>query len=296
MRRFSYSVVIPCYNSRDTVGRAIESALFQTIPPLEIIVVDDGSTDDPAGVVSGYSRPVRLIRQANAGPGAARNRGVRETSGDWVAFLDADDTWLPEKTERQCGLMEEPGIGVVHARGPEARNPAPLRVALDLLWDRNCITLSSAIVRRSAFDSVKGFDERTSLIGVEDHNLWLRLVAAGWAIATYPEELIRYNSTESSLSRQLERFARANIANMRIAGEILAVGPETVARKIRETRLNAGLGLIHVRDMRTARRFFSEDLRERLSLPALLLWLLTFAPTSLLELRRKCFGFLRYSR
>src|SRR5580700_8639860 len=91
------SVVIPAYNAARFVGSAIESALAQTSTPLEVLVIDDGSRDDTAAVVQQYAAPVGLLRQSNGGPASARNHGVRVARGEWIAFLDADDTWLPQK-------------------------------------------------------------------------------------------------------------------------------------------------------------------------------------------------------
>ncbi len=100
------SVVIPAYNAGKYVGRAIDSVLAQNRAADEIIVVDDGSTDDTAEVVGGYGERVRLIRQANAGASAARNAGIEAASGEWIAFLDADDEWLPKKLAIQCKHLE----------------------------------------------------------------------------------------------------------------------------------------------------------------------------------------------
>ena len=96
------SVVIPAYNAARTVGRAIDSVLAQTRAADEIIVVDDGSTDGTAEVVGGYGEKVQLIVQDNAGVSVARNRGIEAATGEWIAFLDSDDEWLPEKLEYQA--------------------------------------------------------------------------------------------------------------------------------------------------------------------------------------------------
>ena len=103
---YAVSVVIPAYNAGRHIGRALDSVLAQTHPADEIIVVDDGSTDDTDKVVRTYGEKVRYIRQENTGAGSARNRGVEEAKCNWIAFLDADDEWLPEKLELQINLLQ----------------------------------------------------------------------------------------------------------------------------------------------------------------------------------------------
>lgn len=107
------SVVIPCYNGAPFLRETLESALNQTHPPLEIIVIDDGSTDDSAAIAELFGPPVRVIRQENQGESVARNRGIDEAQGEWLAFLDADDLWKPTKLERQIAHVEE-NIGCIH--------------------------------------------------------------------------------------------------------------------------------------------------------------------------------------
>src|SRR3972149_3633636 len=97
----SVSVVIPCYNGAVYLHETIESALAQTHSPLEVLVIDDGSTDDSAAIADSFGSPVRVIRQTNQGESVARNRGIDEARGDWIAFLDSDDVWNPTKLERQ---------------------------------------------------------------------------------------------------------------------------------------------------------------------------------------------------
>jgi len=107
------SVVIPCYNAAPFLRETLDSALNQTHPPLEVIVVDDASTDDSAAIAESYGPPVQLIRQENQGESVARNRGIEEAKGDWIAFLDADDIWTPIKLKRQTEMIE-PGVACVY--------------------------------------------------------------------------------------------------------------------------------------------------------------------------------------
>lgn len=107
------TVVIPCYNAARYLGAAIESALHQSHVPAEVLVIDDGSTDQSAVVAGSFGPPVRVILQSNRGESVARNRGIEEAQGDWIAFLDADDLWLPDKLARQLAVAG-PDVVCVH--------------------------------------------------------------------------------------------------------------------------------------------------------------------------------------
>ena len=110
MSGLKVSIVIPLYNKAPYIERALHSIRAQTLSDFEVIVVDDGSTDDGASIVAAYSDPrVRLIRQSNAGPGPARNAGIAEAKGEFIAFLDADDEWLPTYLEENVRSLEETG-------------------------------------------------------------------------------------------------------------------------------------------------------------------------------------------
>jgi glycosyltransferase involved in cell wall biosynthesis len=118
------SVVIPVFNGAAYIGQAIQSALDQSLPPAEILVVDDGSSDSTAEVVRRYPAPVRYIPQPHSGSACARNLGIREARGDLLALLDADDEWLPEKLALQsAALREDPGLDLVFSQMVEFRSP-----------------------------------------------------------------------------------------------------------------------------------------------------------------------------
>jgi glycosyltransferase involved in cell wall biosynthesis len=103
------SVVVPTFNGARLLAEAVQAILSQTVPPLEVLVVDDGSTDDTAAICARLPAPVRYIQQSNAGVSAARNRGIAEARGDWVAFADGDDVWLPTKLEVQLAALDALG-------------------------------------------------------------------------------------------------------------------------------------------------------------------------------------------
>jgi glycosyltransferase involved in cell wall biosynthesis len=185
------SVVIPAYNAARTIEAALDSVFAQTFRDFEIVVVDDGSTDDTAALVEERTG-VTLLTQPNRGPAAARNLAIHRTSGRLVAFLDADDLWLPEKLERQVAYFStHPETALVHTsvivsdlpsvrcaaviddRGPSG--PPSNRFAEIFHGDRDVNTLT-AMVRREILDDVGGFNERREL-HVEDWDLWLRIAA-----------------------------------------------------------------------------------------------------------------------
>ncbi len=210
------SVIVPAYNSAATVVEAVESALAQTVPAGEIVVVDDGSLDATAAIVRERYPQVRLIEQANTGPAGARNAGVRQARGEWIAFLDADDIWVPGRLERQmdclnqcpdavmlCGGRREFGESVTLDPRPSCDRIAFREVTLDELARHNPIVTSTALVKRSAFDAVGGFDEQFR--GPEDYDLWLRLAAQG-RIFEMGEPLACYRHRPGSLSLDERRF------------------------------------------------------------------------------------------
>ena len=183
--------VIPCYNAAAFVGEAIESVLAQTRPVRRVIAVDDASGDGTAEVVERFAaagHPVECVRmRENGGPAAARNLGVCSGSAPLVAFLDADDRWLPGHCEAVAGLLERHPRAVLAFGGVEERERGPMEEArlaagepLDAFWALafdNPVPQSAAVVRRDAFVAAGGYDP--TLRYAEDYDLWLRLRLAG---------------------------------------------------------------------------------------------------------------------
>ncbi len=176
------SVVIPSYNHARYVPEAVESALAQVGCRTEVIVVDDGSTDNTREVLARFGDRIRYIFQENQGHSAARNTGIRAAQGEWIALLDADDYWHPQKTQRQLAALErEPTARVIgSAHGDEMPEELDEHPALRWLTVRDflsgtMLTSSSTLVHRSAFEVAGLFDP--SLKGAEDRDMWLRLTA-----------------------------------------------------------------------------------------------------------------------
>ncbi len=215
MRTADISVVIPAYNAARYVGGAIESALAQSGAEVEVVVVDDGSRDDTAAVAATVSPRVRVIACRNGGPGAARNAGIAASRTPLVAFLDADDRWLPDMlAPRLLALAAEPSAVLVHglvryvgAGGRDIpfdplayRMPAEARrgqVLRALFW-HNFVHTSTVVARRAAIEAAGGFDERREVI--EDYDLWLRLAAKA-TFAFVPEACAVYLWHAQSLGR-----------------------------------------------------------------------------------------------
>jgi glycosyltransferase involved in cell wall biosynthesis len=183
------SVVITCYNYGKYLSGCLESVLDQTYRDIEIIIVNDGSTDDTDEVIKKYlSNPrVRYIKQRNAGQANAKNTGIRNASGEFVAFLDADDVWEKEKLEKQLRCFDNAEVGVVYCRAkylnedgnftdfemtPYYLQPRRGKVTEWFVFD-NFVQFSSSIVRKECFERCGGFDEALKM-GI-DWDLWLRL-------------------------------------------------------------------------------------------------------------------------
>lgn len=283
------SVVIPAYNAANFIARAIASVQAQTLLPNEIIVVDDGSEDHTASLVEELPGNIRLIRQKNGGPASARNHGAKVAEGDWIALLDADDSWLPDKLERQVRYLEDNEVGIVHALTDDSDVQKSLPEPIDFaaMWEKNWLVTSSVLIRRTAFEAVGRFDEDRTLISVEDYNLWLRMTHAGWKIATVAEALVQYTPAPDSLSGQIERFAHAELANLARVAQVLNLEADIIAQKRIGIYEQYGRDLLYERHMEAARRFLSVPLREQPSLFHLKWWLTANLPVAVLDLRRR---------
>jgi glycosyltransferase involved in cell wall biosynthesis len=201
------SVVIPLYNARDVIRETIESVLAQTWKEYDVIVVDDGSTDGSGAIVREYGDRIRYLRQENGGVARARNRGVAESTGEYIALLDHDDLWHPAKLEKQVAVLDRrPEVGMVITdvahldRGGKPTgvigagyNPSE---TFARLFVRGYVpTPSAAMIRRSVLQTVGGFDERFHSAGLDDHELWTR-IAAQYDIANIAEPLTSHRNRD----------------------------------------------------------------------------------------------------
>jgi len=203
------SVIIPTYNRAHLLHRAVDSVLCQTHAHLELLVVDDGSTDNTAQVLAGYGSSIRVITQANAGVSAARNTGIRESLGGFVALLDSDDTWTPDKVGRQVDFFKA--------------NPDALICQTEEIWIRNgkrvnpmkkhkkpsgdiftaslnlCLVSPSAVMMRKSLFDLKGYFNEDFTV-CEDYDLWLRVAKDTPVFLIDRPCVVKYGGHEDQLS------------------------------------------------------------------------------------------------
>lgn len=260
------SVIIPTYNRASLIGRAIENVLEQTHQNKEVIVVDDGSTDDTPLVLNGFGNRIRVVTQKNAGPAAARNRGVEIALGEIIAFQDSDDLWMPSKLERQVELLQRAGPSVhcclcnasMYFAGKPATTSfdlAPIRPELkEGLWTNVAEVLATTFVlfnqcaalHADAFRRIGGFDE--SLIFMEDYDLSLRLALEGnsWAFISEPLVVWREGTPGSLWQKAMDNKIQVTECTLKCL--------EILAEKVGMRHRNAELRKIVGRELKGKRR------------------------------------------
>lgn len=235
------SVVIPAYNAAATLDETLRSVRAQTHRALEIIVVDDGSTDATAAIAQQHALAdgrVLLLRQNNAGVAQARNHGWQRARADWVAFVDADDLWAPTKIERQLATLDSGGqrVGLVYcwfAKIDHASRIAGTQhnprwqgdVMQPILLSNFIGNGSSALIRREALAAAGGFDaglQARGAHGCEDYLLYFR-IAEAWHFALVPQRLVGYRWLPDNMSSNRPRMLRSWLL---VQDEMLARHPE----------------------------------------------------------------------
>jgi glycosyltransferase involved in cell wall biosynthesis len=224
------SVIMPAYNAGKHITESIQSVISQTYVRWELIVIDDGSTDNTADLVRDYisQEPrVTYISQRNGGQANARNAGLRIAQGSLIAFLDADDLWLPEKLELQVSQQSETGADVVFSDGyifsesdpatevdkfavvPGKTNGAEM---FKLLYAFNRIATLSVLVSKSSLDAVGMFDEQREYQNCEDYDLWLRLAKSGATFFGMTEKLVRYRRHSEASTYNASKLLKPMLA------------------------------------------------------------------------------------
>lgn len=244
------TVIIPTYNRVKELSRALNSVMRQKLPKvlqsLQLIVVDDGSTDETSDLMARKFPQVEYLKQDNSGVSAARNAGLKLANGEWIAFLDSDDEWLPDKLYRQFELLEQTGLLVCHTQETWIRNGVKVnqmdkhQKAGGWIFER-CLPIcamspSSIVIHRSVFEAVGMFDE--SLPACEDYDLWLR-ISARFPVAFVEQASInKYGGHKDQLSRKywgMDRFrvkALKKILGTDLPVEMNAAATEVLIRKL----------------------------------------------------------------
>ena len=266
------SVIIPAFNDAQHIRQSIQSVLAQTFEDWDLIVVDDGSTDETAAVAGSFSDSrIRCVRQQNGGQASARNTGITNTHGEFVAFLDADDLWLPEKLDRQIEIAHQTGAGIVYCDGyvffdsgndersdffaivPGLNDGATM---VTLLYQYNRIATLSAMVSRNVIESVGLFDESRLFQNCEDYELWLRLARAGHTFYGMPDKLMRYRRHGSSTTHRDSKMLRPMIEVVKKHSD--AVDEKTAHTRIRNLYRDLITALIAEDDLADARQAMRE--------------------------------------
>lgn len=272
------STVIAAYNAAAWIEQTVGSVLAQTHPPKEVIVIDDGSTDDTRERVGRFGDAVRYVYQENRGSAAARNHGIRLARGRYVAFLDHDDLWEPTKLEIQMGAMQsgEPAVWsytdalsidadtgrTLHRSG----QLVPLREGdvLRPLLLGNFIPFSTVVVERRVFDEIGGFDESGTLRDLDWH-MWLR-IAARYPVRCIDQPLVRYRIHPGQMSNTADLDATLR-SRLSVIESLAATAPERVGDIRRAAAANAyfmvGRKWLNREERDRARRSLGSAIRHR---------------------------------
>lgn len=240
------SVVIPTYNRAKFVKEAVESVLAQTYADFELIVVDDGSTDETQKVLAGYGDKIKVLQQANKGVSAARNVGIAQAKGEWIAFLDSDDLWKRNKLEKQMKwLASHRQVQICHTDeiwirkgvrvNPMKKHAKPHGWIFEQCLPFCVVSPSSILIHQSLFEKHGNFDEE--LPACEDYDLWLRF-AAKVPFGFVPEKLLtKRGGHEDQLSHKhwgLDRFRVQSLIKLVQSGTLKPEKLELAKKMLRE--------------------------------------------------------------
>lgn len=317
------SVIIPAYNCANYISEAVESVLKQTDKDFEILVVDDGSTDNTKAILTKFNGKIRYFYQNNKGVAAARNLGIRQANGDYIAFLDGDDAWLSDKLSLQLAIIERnPDIAMIFTDGESFDEKGVLKPSLmyhqtvpandefknkillmkfndetqlkeifceDLIISNRVFT-SSVLVRKKCLQETGGFDE--SLNGSEDYDLWLRM-SYKYPILYFNRVTARYRVNNAGLSGDFNfRFFRYNEWNgsmLRLHLKICNPGKQRLIKKrIVQSYNIAAWGFLNINELKKVRQLCLSSLTYDITQVKLYLYFaISFLPVKLVSLLRQ---------
>ena len=292
------SVVIPAYNAARWIAETVESVLAQTFQDFEIIVVDDGSTDETAAAVARFKR-VKCLYQVNGGLSSARNTGIRAAMGEYIAFVDADDLWLHDKLDAQMALLKQTGLAWVYsdAYAFDSETRSPLFVfskmrnqhdgdVLQSLLLEDFIPMPTPILKRHVFDEVGFFTEDTTLHSAEDWDMWLR-TAARYPVGFVKRPLAMYRVHPTSMIQSALPAVLYN-ANLNVIELAVSREPSRLAnlknRAVSRSSVRIGQMCVRLNDPHGAREMFAQAIRlSPRQVATYAYWLGTFAGPRLIQ-------------
>jgi glycosyltransferase involved in cell wall biosynthesis len=296
------SVIIPTYNCEKYISEAIGSVLLQTCTDYEIIVIDDGSTDKTRDIVKNKFPEVRYFYISNQGVSRARNYGIRRALGEYIAFLDADDLWLPEKLEKQLKLFQsdqelaliftEERIfdtnGFMDGKISKKKRLMKGDVVKNIFLFSN-VTTSTVMVKRHVFQETGYFEE--NLKAAEDDNMWMR-IALKFRIHLLDEVLVHYRWTENSLSRTASNLLSGVLKNLELIENKYPelserLGRASIRRKKSDIYSSHGYYLFSNGCYTSARQYYFRSIALYPKLGSIIYLLFTIIPPSIVEKIRK---------
>jgi glycosyltransferase involved in cell wall biosynthesis len=302
------SVIIPTYNTARFVVQAVQSALAQTYSPIEVIVVDDGSTDDTRKQLEAFHGRVRYVYQSNGGVGKARNRAIREARGELLAFLDADDEWCPEKIAIQVAALETNArAALVHTDVTYQDVNSGRRFqkyssrekyqghCYEALFFANHVNVSTVLVRREQLERAGLFNEVHDIGGCEDLDMWLRLARENeFVYEPRPLAIYRLHSANMSLNSLKMNESLLQVLKFALAadpGLWRALGKKRVCRHMFELSFHLGYANVERGDLRRGRRYFRSALGYAPGhLKTWAFWASTFLPLGIRSTLRRLKG------
>lgn len=248
MKKPAISVIIPAYNHAKYIRQCVDSVLDQTFTDIEIMVVDDGSTDGTSEILKEYRGRLTLIEQANRGTQSARNTAIRASSGRYIALLDSDDVWLPHKLQRQLAVFERyPDAGlayaqayIIDAQGAHLNAAVIGKAIIDpnesyqQILIENPVPALTALIRKECLDEIGLFDE--TLVGASDWDLWLR-IAARWPVVCINEPLALYRVHLANTTNALRKSKALFMEHMYVLEKAFSCSAMPVPKRTRDSAL-----------------------------------------------------------
>jgi len=292
------SVIIPTYNSKKYIGEAINSVLCQTCTDYEIIVIDDGSTDNTKEIIENNFPQVRYYYLPHRGASRARNYGIQRARGEYIAFLDADDLWLAEKLQKQIGVFNADqelmlvftehrffdSNGIREATFSKKERLMTGDVVKNIFLYSH-VALPTVMVRKNVFQEIGYFEEYLNV--AEDDNLWIR-IALKFRIHLLDEVLVHCRMTEDSLSRTTSGLVTGVLKNVELIEKKYPelrkrLGPVNIRRKKSYVYSDYGYFYFSNGDYAMSRRYYFKSIKHYFNISSLIYLLFSFFPPSIIE-------------